>query len=270
MATVAPDLLCLTFNGLSKTYRVAGYRSGWMVVTGPREHATGFLEGITLLASTRLCPNVPAQHAVQAALGGDPEHRRPHRPRRPAARAARRGLPRADLDPRRRLRPPRRRPVPVPAARPGGARDPRRRPARLRPAGQRAHPAGPGHRLQLAHPGPPAHRHAPGGAGPGGGHRTHGQLPVAATASSRARARSRGQVNRTRTAGATRPGAVHAVPRRTDGQRTGRSPEGDRPAPCWCSALQLRIRTRRRSPRRHRHRPARGCAPACRPRRPRW
>ena len=70
MATVAPDLLCLTFNGLSKTYRVAGYRSGWMVVTGPREHATGFLEGITLLASTRLCPNVPAQHAVQAALGG--------------------------------------------------------------------------------------------------------------------------------------------------------------------------------------------------------
>ncbi|WP_304516314.1 pyridoxal phosphate-dependent aminotransferase [Cellulomonas sp. JH27-2] len=70
MATVAPDLLCLTFNGLSKTYRVAGYRSGWLVITGPRDHATGFLEGITLLASTRLCPNVPAQHAVQAALGG--------------------------------------------------------------------------------------------------------------------------------------------------------------------------------------------------------
>lgn len=70
LASVAHDLLCLTFNGLSKTYRVAGYRSGWMVVTGPREHATGFLEGITLLASTRLCPNVPAQHAVQAALGG--------------------------------------------------------------------------------------------------------------------------------------------------------------------------------------------------------
>ncbi|GCE77142.1 pyridoxal phosphate-dependent aminotransferase [Cellulomonas biazotea] len=70
MATVAPDLLCLTFNGLSKTYRVAGYRSGWLVVTGPRDHAQGFLEGIELLASTRLCPNVPAQHAVQAALGG--------------------------------------------------------------------------------------------------------------------------------------------------------------------------------------------------------
>ncbi len=70
MAVVAPDLLVLTFNGLSKTYRVAGYRSGWMVITGPQEHAAGFLEGITLLASTRLCPNVPAQHAVQAALSG--------------------------------------------------------------------------------------------------------------------------------------------------------------------------------------------------------
>ncbi|WP_396656670.1 pyridoxal phosphate-dependent aminotransferase [Microbacterium sp.] len=69
-ATVAPDLLCLTFNGLSKTYRVAGYRSGWLVITGPKHHARGFLEGIQLLASTRLCPNVPAQHAVQAALSG--------------------------------------------------------------------------------------------------------------------------------------------------------------------------------------------------------
>ena len=70
MATVAPDLLCLTFNGLSKTYRVAGYRSGWLVITGPKGHARGFLEGSTLMASTRLCPNVPAQHAVQAALSG--------------------------------------------------------------------------------------------------------------------------------------------------------------------------------------------------------
>ncbi|WP_424935339.1 MULTISPECIES: pyridoxal phosphate-dependent aminotransferase [Bacteria] len=69
-ARLAPDLLCLTFNGLSKTYRVAGYRSGWLVITGPKDHAKGFLEGITLLASTRLCPNVPAQHAVQAALSG--------------------------------------------------------------------------------------------------------------------------------------------------------------------------------------------------------
>ena len=70
IATRAPDLLCLTYNGLSKTYRVAGYRAGWMVITGPKGHAQGFLEGIHLLASSRLCPNVPAQHAIQAALSG--------------------------------------------------------------------------------------------------------------------------------------------------------------------------------------------------------
>lgn len=70
LATLAPDLLCITYNGLSKAYRVAGYRSGWMVITGPKDHAAGFLEGIDLLASTRLCPNVPAQHAIQVALGG--------------------------------------------------------------------------------------------------------------------------------------------------------------------------------------------------------
>ncbi len=70
VASLAPDLLCLTYNGLSKAYRVAGYRSGWMVATGPTGHARGFLEGIDLLASSRLCPNVPAQHAIAAALGG--------------------------------------------------------------------------------------------------------------------------------------------------------------------------------------------------------
>ncbi|MFC8178195.1 MULTISPECIES: pyridoxal phosphate-dependent aminotransferase [Nocardiaceae] len=70
LASLAPDLLCLTYNGLSKAYRVAGYRSGWLAITGPKEHAAGFIEGIDLLASTRLCPNVPAQHAIQVALGG--------------------------------------------------------------------------------------------------------------------------------------------------------------------------------------------------------
>ncbi len=70
LATLAPDLLTVTFNGLSKTYRVAGYRAGWMVLTGPKRHAQGFIEGVNLLASTRLCPNVPAQHGIQVALGG--------------------------------------------------------------------------------------------------------------------------------------------------------------------------------------------------------
>jgi alanine-synthesizing transaminase len=70
VATVAPDMLCLTYNGLSKAYRVAGYRAGWLAITGPKEHASSFLEGISLLANMRLCPNVPAQHAIQVALGG--------------------------------------------------------------------------------------------------------------------------------------------------------------------------------------------------------
>ena len=70
IASLCPDLLCLTFNGLSKAYRIAGYRSGWLVITGPKGHAEGFLEGLTMLAGTRLCPNVPAQHAIQVAISG--------------------------------------------------------------------------------------------------------------------------------------------------------------------------------------------------------
>ncbi|MEH3156087.1 MAG: pyridoxal phosphate-dependent aminotransferase [Gordonia paraffinivorans] len=70
IASLAPDLLCLTFNGLSKAYRVCGYRAGWVAITGPKDHARGFIEGMSLLASTRLCSNVPGQHAIQVALGG--------------------------------------------------------------------------------------------------------------------------------------------------------------------------------------------------------
>jgi alanine-synthesizing transaminase len=69
-ASYAHDILCLTFSGLSKAYRVAGFRSGWVVVTGARERAASFLEGLTLLANMRMCANVPAQHAIQTALGG--------------------------------------------------------------------------------------------------------------------------------------------------------------------------------------------------------
>ena len=69
-ASLAPDLLCLTFNGLSKAYRLAGFRSGWMVVSGPRHEARSYLEGLDILANMRLCANVPAQHAVATALGG--------------------------------------------------------------------------------------------------------------------------------------------------------------------------------------------------------
>ena len=65
-----PDLFCLTFNGLSKAYRVAGFRSGWLLVSGPKQHAKNYLEGLATLAGMRLCPNVPGQYAIQAALGG--------------------------------------------------------------------------------------------------------------------------------------------------------------------------------------------------------
>jgi len=69
-SAVAPDLFTLTFNGLSKAYRLAGFRSAWLMVTGPKRHAVSYLEGITILANMRLCANVPAQHAIQTALGG--------------------------------------------------------------------------------------------------------------------------------------------------------------------------------------------------------
>jgi alanine-synthesizing transaminase len=69
-ATLAPDLLCLTLNGLSKAYRVAGFRTGWMVVSGSKEHAESYIEGLDVLANMRLCPNMPTQYAVQTALGG--------------------------------------------------------------------------------------------------------------------------------------------------------------------------------------------------------
>ena len=64
------DVLCLTFSGLSKAYRVCGYRAGWVMISGPKHMASDFLEGLTLLANMRMCANVPAQHAIQTALGG--------------------------------------------------------------------------------------------------------------------------------------------------------------------------------------------------------
>ncbi len=67
-AAIAPDVLCVTISGLSKSSRVAGFRSGWAVVSGPREQARSYLEGLTVLANMRLCPNVPAQHAIAVAL----------------------------------------------------------------------------------------------------------------------------------------------------------------------------------------------------------
>jgi alanine-synthesizing transaminase len=70
MASLADDVLFVTFNGLSKNYRSCGYRAGWMVVSGEKRHAKDYIEGLNMLASLRLCSNTPGQLAIQTALGG--------------------------------------------------------------------------------------------------------------------------------------------------------------------------------------------------------
>ncbi len=70
IASLAPDLLVVNFNGLSKSHRVAGYRCGWMCLSGDKSKARGYIEGLNLLSSMRLCSNVPAQSIIQTALGG--------------------------------------------------------------------------------------------------------------------------------------------------------------------------------------------------------
>ena len=70
IASLAEDVLCVTLNGLSKNYRACGYRAGWMVISGDKRHAQDYIEGLGILASMRLCSNVPGQYAIQTALGG--------------------------------------------------------------------------------------------------------------------------------------------------------------------------------------------------------
>lgn len=70
MASLADDVLFVTFNGLSKNYRACGYRAGWMVISGDKTYAQEYIEGLNMLASMRLCSNVPGQLAIQTALGG--------------------------------------------------------------------------------------------------------------------------------------------------------------------------------------------------------
>lgn len=70
IASLADDVLFITFNGLSKNYRACGFRAGWMIVSGEKRHARDYIEGLNILASMRLCSNVPGQHAIQTALGG--------------------------------------------------------------------------------------------------------------------------------------------------------------------------------------------------------
>ena len=70
MSTLTDDVLVLSYNGLSKSHRIAGFRSGWMMVSGRKQHAADFIEGLDMLASMRLCSNVQGQYAIQTAMGG--------------------------------------------------------------------------------------------------------------------------------------------------------------------------------------------------------
>ena len=70
IASLAPDLMVVTFNGLSKSHRIAGFRAGWMCLSGDKSRAKGYIEGLNMLSSMRLCSNVPAQQIIQTALGG--------------------------------------------------------------------------------------------------------------------------------------------------------------------------------------------------------
>ncbi len=70
IASLCDDVFIVSFNGLSKSYRLAGFRSGWMILSGPKENASSYIEGLEILSNMRLCANVPAQFAVQTALGG--------------------------------------------------------------------------------------------------------------------------------------------------------------------------------------------------------
>lgn len=70
LASVAPDLFCININGLSKSHRMAGFRCGWMCLSGPKQNAKSYIQGVNLLSSMRLCSNVPAQSIIQTALGG--------------------------------------------------------------------------------------------------------------------------------------------------------------------------------------------------------
>ena len=70
IASLAPDVFCVTFSGLSKSHMVAGFRVGWMILSGAKEKAKGYIEGLNMLSNMRLCSNVPAQAIVQTALGG--------------------------------------------------------------------------------------------------------------------------------------------------------------------------------------------------------
>lgn len=82
IASLAPDLFCVTFSGLSKSHMIAGFRIGWMILSGNKRMAKDYIEGLNMLSNMRLCSNVPAQSIVQTALGGYRERKQLYHSRR--------------------------------------------------------------------------------------------------------------------------------------------------------------------------------------------
>jgi alanine-synthesizing transaminase len=70
MATIAPDILTISFDGLSKAWRAAGFRAGWLVLSGSKKNAASYIDGLEMLSNMRLCANMPSQFGIQTALGG--------------------------------------------------------------------------------------------------------------------------------------------------------------------------------------------------------
>ena len=70
IASLAPDVFCVSMNGLSKSHRICGFRVGWMVLSGPKKNVRGYIEGLDMLSNMRLCSNVLSQHVIQTSLGG--------------------------------------------------------------------------------------------------------------------------------------------------------------------------------------------------------
>ena len=176
IASLADDVLFLTFNGLSKNYRSCGYRAGWMVVSGEKRNAADYIEGLGMLASMRLCSNTPGQLAIQTALGG---YQSIDDLVAPGGRLARqRDLAHSLLtaNPGRDLRQAEGRALSLSAPRPQGLSDRRRPAVRLRPARRAEGADRAGHGLQLAAAGSPARRLPAEFRRPDGGDRPHRRI----------------------------------------------------------------------------------------------
>ena len=149
IASLADDVLCVTFNGLSKNYRSCGYRAGWMVVSGAKKHAKDYIEGLNMLASMRLCANTPGQLAIQTALGGYQSIKDLVAPGGRLARQRDLAYELLTQIPGVTVRQAQGRAVHVPAPRSEAVSDRRRPAVRLRAAGRGEGADRAGHRLQL-------------------------------------------------------------------------------------------------------------------------